>query len=206
MCGVFKTILVGRSEWEWLQELGKSRAGACQEARHQKYSLYKAEAQIGPGEEGGILTCKSHLENDKRHSAGGKWTRHRDIYNHINFTKILILTDFHSSIQAPVINHYCSASPDNRLSVTAVTCQWSLQPSREGFEWDYWNTKASGHHAGLHTLQGPFQTQCSNMNINWETAQVWWCPYFGSHSCLDVNVCCLELLKWSPERQTGYSS
>lgn len=123
MCGVFKTILVGRSEWEWLQELGKSRAGACQEARHQKYSLYKAEAQIGPGKEGGILTCKSHLENDKRHSAGEKWTRHRDIYNHINFTMILILTDFHSSIQAPVINHYCSASPDNRLSVTAVTCQ-----------------------------------------------------------------------------------
>lgn len=70
MCGVFKTILVGRSEWEWLQELGKSRAGACQEARHQKYSLYKAEAQIGPGKEGDILTCKSHLENDKRGESG----------------------------------------------------------------------------------------------------------------------------------------
>lgn len=95
MCGVFKTILVGQSEWEWLQELGQSRAGACQEARHQKYSLYKAEAQIGPGKEGGTLTSKGHLENDKRHSAGGKWTRHGDFYNHINFTIILILMDFH---------------------------------------------------------------------------------------------------------------
>lgn len=41
------------------------------------------------------------LENNKRHSAGREWTRHGDIYNHINFTIILILPDFHCSLQAP---------------------------------------------------------------------------------------------------------
>lgn len=207
MCGVFKTILVGRSEWEWLQELGQSRAGACQEAKHQKYSFYKAEAQIEPGKAWGTLTSKSHLENDKRHSVGGKWTRQGDIYNHINFTMILILTDIHSSIQAPVTKPLLLSQ--SWQQVVSNSCDVPVIPSaltRGALNETIEMPKLLDHHAGLHVLQGPFETQCSSMNINWETAQVWWCPYFGSHSCLDVNVCCLELLKWSPERQTGFSS
>lgn len=88
MCGVFKNISEGRSEQEWLQELGLSRAGALQEARHQKYSLNTAEAQIGPARKGGMLKSKRELENDKRQSAGSTWTRQSVDLQHLHFNRV----------------------------------------------------------------------------------------------------------------------
>lgn len=86
MCGVFKNISEGRSEQEWLQELGLSQAGALRQARHQKYSL-NDNSQIGPGRKGGMLKSKRELENDKRQSAEATWTR-----QYVDLQYIFILT------------------------------------------------------------------------------------------------------------------
>lgn len=123
-CGVFKNISEGRWEQEWLQEPGLSRAGALREARHQKYSLNNAEAQIGPGRKGGALKSKRELENDKRQSAGATLDETTcGLAAHLHFKFLFSGSDCSDSgLHIPTMtqNYYCSASPDNRLSVTAV--------------------------------------------------------------------------------------
>lgn len=153
-CGVFKNISEGRWEQEWLQEPGLSRAGALREARHQKYSLNNAEAQIGPGRKGGALKSKRELENDKRQSAGATLDETTcGLAAHLHFNRVLIFRVRLFGFRPPHSHH------DAKLlllrqpwqQVVSNSCDGASGPfncQQRGSECDCWNTKASAHHVG----------------------------------------------------------
>lgn len=168
MCGVFKNVSGGRSEQEWPRELGLSRAGAHREARHQKYSLNSAEAQIGPGRKGGKLKSKRELENNKSQSAGATWTRQCVEPQHIFILLRIGLLEF--SISHHDTKLLWLRQP--RQQVVSNSCDGAsglFNHQQRGSEWDYWNAKASAPHVGQRC--GPFETQGPGMNISCGTEQ-----------------------------------
>lgn len=122
-----------------------------------------------------MLKSKRDLGNDKRQSAGAAWTR-----QYVDVRYIFILTDFLilrfglCKFTLPYSHH------DTKLlllcqswqQVVSDSCDGASGPfnhQQRGSERDYWNTKASSHHAGQYTHCGPFETQGPGMNISWET-------------------------------------